>query len=219
MLDSLNSPAPRTGKDEKRSAILEIAHAAFLADGFAATSMSSIAARVGGSKATLYNYFASKEELFIAVIRERCEELLHVLFDADFDQMVIETVLHRMGSHLVDFVLSESKLATHRLVTAETARFPELGRAFYESGPAEGRRRLAVFFEHRIAMGDLKAGDTMRMAEHFSDLCLSGLHQRALWNVNPRPSPGERKANVDHAVRVFLAAYGMPRSTVSRNAV
>jgi AcrR family transcriptional regulator len=68
METNILSSTPKKGRDEKRAAIVKIAYEAFLTDGYAATSMSSIAAKVGGSKATLYNYFASKEELFAAVI-------------------------------------------------------------------------------------------------------------------------------------------------------
>ena len=46
---------------------------AFLAEGYAETSMSSVAAKVGGSKATLYNYFKSKEELFAAFMIDTCQ--------------------------------------------------------------------------------------------------------------------------------------------------
>ena len=52
---------PRTlARDARRQAILDIARESFVTDGFAATSMSAIAVRLGGSKGTLYNYFRSK---------------------------------------------------------------------------------------------------------------------------------------------------------------
>jgi AcrR family transcriptional regulator len=59
-----------TAKDVRRQAIMQIARDIFLEEGYAAASMSAIAARLGGSKGTLYNYFASKEELFKAVIQD-----------------------------------------------------------------------------------------------------------------------------------------------------
>ena len=49
--------------------------------GFAATSMSAIATRLGGSKGTLYNYFKSKEELFGAVVSRECAGLAASLFE------------------------------------------------------------------------------------------------------------------------------------------
>ncbi|PCE39549.1 TetR/AcrR family transcriptional regulator, partial [Rhizorhabdus dicambivorans] len=48
--------------------ILAIATSSFLAKGYFATTMSSIATEIGGSKATLWTYFSSKGDLFSAVI-------------------------------------------------------------------------------------------------------------------------------------------------------
>ncbi|WP_253295185.1 TetR/AcrR family transcriptional regulator, partial [Vibrio cholerae] len=56
----------RVKSEEKRQAILEIAKDSFTKQGFEQTSMSHIAKMLGGSKATLYNYFSSKEEIFTA---------------------------------------------------------------------------------------------------------------------------------------------------------
>ena len=44
-MSAVASRLPRSDRDERRETILQIAHAAFLEDGYAATSMSSIAAR------------------------------------------------------------------------------------------------------------------------------------------------------------------------------
>ena len=70
----------RPKKDERRANIMAIAREAFLHDGYAATSMSQIAAKVGGSKATLYNYFASKKDLFFAIIDSESSQVLGHLF-------------------------------------------------------------------------------------------------------------------------------------------
>ena len=55
------------------------ARKAFLRDGYGQTSMSSIAADVGGSKTTLWNYFPSKEDLFAAVVDDQVERDLATL--------------------------------------------------------------------------------------------------------------------------------------------
>ena len=51
----------------RREAILAVAADVFKEMGFEGASMAEISARIGGSKATLYGYFKSKEELFVAV--------------------------------------------------------------------------------------------------------------------------------------------------------
>ena len=66
----MSEPVLKDRRDQRREAILEVAREVFTEEGYAAASMSTIAARLGGSKGTLYNYFKSKEELFGAYVRE-----------------------------------------------------------------------------------------------------------------------------------------------------
>lgn len=50
-------------RDRKRKAVVRVAAAAFNATGFANTSMEEVAARLGITKPTLYQYFRSKQEI------------------------------------------------------------------------------------------------------------------------------------------------------------
>ena len=195
-------------KDERRAAIVDIAHAAFLADGYAATSMSTIAARVGGSKATLYNYFSSKEELFAAVVSRKCGQIETLLYDAQVEGGDFRPAKQNFGERFIALVLQEDSVATYRMVMAESARFPELGRTFYDTGMKQGRARLAEYFEQAIADGVLRQCDSALMANYFFDLCMSGIHIRKLWNVQPVLSSENIRDNVARAIAIFLAAFG-----------
>src|SRR5438477_12466193 len=93
--------APKAGKDDRRDAIVAIAREAFSADGYAGTSMSSIAARLGGSQGTLYSYFKSKEELFIAVVQSKCEKIQGMLNQAEIESGGdLRAMLTNFGAHL-----------------------------------------------------------------------------------------------------------------------
>ncbi len=198
----------RTGRDERRAAILKIAHDAFLSEGYAATSMSAIAARVGGSKATLYNYFPSKEDLFRAVVQDRCELVTALLDQGRLEGGDFRTVLTKFGERFVTLILSEEFVRTYRMMMSEAMRFPEIGRAFYEAGPKQGAHRVGEYFATAIEAGELKRDDPDMMAQNFLDLCLSRLHFRRLWNVTPAPTAEDVRANVARAVSIFLAAFG-----------
>jgi AcrR family transcriptional regulator len=200
--------AIRTGRDERREAILRIAHQAFLADGYSGTSMSSIAARVGGSKATLYNYFPSKEDLFLAVVQARCDEVGGLLDQGRLEGGDFAAVVTRFGERFLPLVLSDDFIATYRMMIGEASRFPEIGQTFYEAGPRQGVRRLGAFMAEAIKSGDLRNDDPEMMAQYFFDLCMANLHHRRLWNVKPDPTPAEIKANVTRAVSIFMAAFG-----------
>ncbi|HZQ39449.1 MAG TPA: TetR/AcrR family transcriptional regulator, partial [Rhizomicrobium sp.] len=195
-------------RDEKREQILKEAYAAFLDEGFAATSMSSIAARVGGSKATLYNYFSSKEELFAAVIDEKCRDFQGIFLEADVETADFRKVLTQLGERMLHMMLRDDSIATFRLITAESARFPELGRAFYGSGRKRGKQMLAELFTRAQKAGKLRLGNPQDMAVLFIEACKGELVLLKAWNVNPKPTEKEIKANIATAVTVFLAAYG-----------
>lgn len=94
----------RMKTEAKRQAILEAAALAFQELGFERTSMSEICARVGGSKATIYNYFASKEELFSEVMFLSTEAefmVVHQALEASTDD--VAESLQRFGERLLTF--------------------------------------------------------------------------------------------------------------------
>ena len=203
------SSADNSRSDQRRRAILDVASAAFLEDGFAATSMSSIATRLGGSKGTLYNYFRSKEELFSAFMLDACGGAANALFDnlpAIGDDL--RGTLIDLGAGFMGFVMSDPVTAIHRLVVAESGRFPEVGRLFYETGPRKGERRLAEYFAVAMAEGRLRPADPDAMARRFKDLCLSDIYTRRLWGVLDAVAPEEIRASVTEGVDIFLAYYG-----------
>ena len=202
-----NTPKSSRG-DTRRQCILEVARELFLQEGYAAASMSAIAARVGGSKATLYTYFPSKEDLFAAIIEAECQQGAAPALDELRRGGEVAVLLTRAGRRFLRFLMSEKVLALHRLVIAESIRFPELGRAFYEAGPQRGQRLLAEFMEGAMQAGQLRREDPLVAAEQFVELCKSGLHQRRLWNVAGEPTDAQIEANVARAVRTFMCAYG-----------
>jgi TetR/AcrR family transcriptional regulator, mexJK operon transcriptional repressor len=209
MQEGIEETRPRGGRDDKREAIVRIAQQAFLAEGYAETSMSSVAAKVGGSKATLYNYFKSKEELFAAICERKCEHFRQFLDEAEIGSGGdLRATLTNFGEHFVEFVLSDDSVATFRMAIAEAARFPEIGQALYNSGVRQNHRRMAEFLEHAKASGQLRSdADIDCASEQFFDLCLSGIHRRRLWNVTPCPTGDEIRGNVARAVDTFMRAF------------
>jgi AcrR family transcriptional regulator len=195
--------------DRRRQMILDTARDIFLKEGYAAASMSAIAARVGGSKGTLYNYFRSKEELFGAFMHDVCgkqaDALLDHMPDLGDDP---HAALREIGLGLCTLILSPEVMAISRLVVAESERFPELGHVFYETGPRQGELRLMRHFERAIEQGHLKPVDSIRLARRFKNLCLGDLFDRRMWGVIPRPDAETLRESVDEAVYIFLSAYG-----------
>ena len=193
-------------RDLKRDTILSIAMQVFIEEGYAAASMSTIAARVGGSKGTLYNYFRSKAELFVAVIQNQCEvhqDQIYAFADPDVRRFLAE-----LARRFVRLLLSDEVIAIHRIVVAEATRFPEIGEALYEAGPKRGKQRLIAYLRQAMADGRLKMADPERAAEQAMEMALGGMYRRRLWNVGPQPTEAEMEAAITSAIDVFMAAYG-----------
>jgi TetR/AcrR family transcriptional repressor of mexJK operon len=196
--------------DAKRRAILDVASEVFLAQGYAATSMSEIAARLGGSKGTLYNYFRSKEELFSAFITDTCQGPAMAIFDhmpvTGAGRPIRENLIV-FGVDFLGFILSPKLVAINRVVVAETGRFPELGRLFFDAGPGRGEARFAQIVERAMDAGELRRDDPVMVGRCLKDLILSDYHHRQLWGVLGDTSERRIKAHVACVVDVFLSAF------------
>lgn len=194
---------------DRRENILKVAAGSFLKGGYASTTMSAIAAALGGSKGTLWSYFSSKEELFAAVIdhasaayRARLSEILEAPCDD------VAATLRRVCSSIVTKVTSTEAVALQRLVMAETARFGEMGRIFYDRAPQKTYELLAQFLRGAIDRGQLRREDEpIDMARMLVSLCLAGTQQRLLAGILERATPAQITADVERAVKVFTRAY------------
>ncbi len=193
-------------REDRRDAILDVARECFVADGYGATSMSTIAARLGGSKGTLYNYFKSKEELFEAFVRRSCMRLRNQLDSFPGDGDARERLL-RIAETFINHLMAPEAMAIHRLVVGEGERFPELARLFYEAGPRVGLPRTAELIKRLMDAGVLRPSDPVMAAHHLKDLALSGLFYPRLWAIIPDPSAAERRRHAEIAVDTFLRAY------------
>jgi len=206
----LESTAETTRGDSKRRAILDVARAVFQAQGYAAASMSEIAARVGGSKGTLYNYFRSKEDLFSAFIAGTCQGLAQTYFDPlppiGEGKPVRESLID-LGVTLMEFLQTPEIVAMHRLVTAEVGRFPEIGRIFYEVGPKRGERRFTDYFEQAIAVGRFPPDDPHMLGQRLKDLVMSDVYLRLQWGVLGHLGADELRTHVAQSVEIFLRAF------------
>src|SRR3954453_10361519 len=211
------STADRTGAPEGREAgegdspkprqILDGARRVFLAHGFDGASMGEIAKAAGVSKGTLYVYLDSKEALFEALIIEERRSLAEVLFQLDADDPDPRSVLRRLGLSFLQMMVRPEHMSSIRMVIGAAEKFPRFGQTFYEAGPRQGARRLQAYLDAQVAAGRLRIDDTDLAANHFLDLCQSGILRRVLL-TGQAPTPDEMACNVDEGIRVFFAAYG-----------
>ena len=201
---------PRLDRDARREAILDIAAEVFLEEGFDAASMSTIAAKVGGSKSTLYNYFKSKEDIFQAHVERYCswqgQEMFALLDDEGDD---VRAALTRLGKRYVTNVMSDRNMRHFRLIATASERSPDIGRAFYEAGPLRGARLLGGFLARMKLEGRIDIPDPIAAAHQYIALGHNPMQKARLANYIGPPPPEEVDAEVEVAVRTFMAAFGV----------
>lgn len=192
-------------KQDRRQAIVEAARASFLQNGYAGTSMSGLLKSLGGSKATLWSYFRSKEELFAAVIEDVVGAFRAELQGVLTTNEALEPGLLEFCRTFMRKIALPEAVATWRLVVAESGRFPEVGRIFHERASSHTLKTLGAFLSRHVASGALRDEDPLKMAEVLTSLC-NGYHSTLLWGLAPY-DPIVCDADAGRFVRLFLRAF------------
>lgn len=197
----------RTGR--KFDQVLRGAREVFMADGFEGASVDDIARAAGVSKATLYSYFPDKRLLFMEVAQTECSLMAERIVAMVDETKPAREVLLIAATQLTRFLVSEFAQQVFRICVAERDRFPELGRAFYEAGPKNGRRQLADYLNKAVAKGELAIEDACIAAEQFSELCKVRLWPLAAFGIQSEFSDAEIDEVALQAVDMFMARYGV----------
>jgi TetR/AcrR family transcriptional repressor of mexJK operon len=190
--------------------ILEAARALFIARGYEAASMDAVAKAANVSKATVYAYFNSKNELFTAIVARMADGLTREIGAVMEAGLPLDEALTAIGGRFLGVLTDPDRVRMFRMMVAEVDRFPELGRVFYRSGPLAMCDCLARYLEHATAAGLLAVPDPALAARQFLSLIKGDLHLRCLFNVGIVPAPSDRDRQVTAAVDMFLRAYGAP---------
>jgi AcrR family transcriptional regulator len=201
---------PAAGHDPvKRQQIIEGARRVFIDKGFDAASMNDITRAAGVSKGTIYVYFASKEELFEALIEEERGTIFKNLYAALEQGGPLRETLVDFGIALSIKITSHKVILAQRTIIGASERIPELGRRFYERGPKHGHEHLVHFLEMAVKQGLLDIADLDLAAYQLSELSLAGLFRQCLFAYRTEtPNETEIEYVVRSGIDVFLKAYG-----------
>jgi AcrR family transcriptional regulator len=189
---------------QKRSNLLATASELFLAKGYDGVSLDEIIAAVGGSKTTIYSYFKGKEGVFVAAVSALCDETVAKVFRIKASSMPLREALQTVGQALLDAVLSPRAVALQRLVLAEAHRFPEVGRIWFERGPAQAHQLLTDFFEERQRIGEIGSVDPHKIAVLFHDMLTYEIHQQVSLGIIAKPKRAVLADKVSSAIEVLL---------------
>lgn len=146
--------------EARHDELLAAALAVFGERGFRQTTLEEVAARAGVSKGTVYLYFASKDDLFRAVVEQQVIALLEPAEAMAQAHAGSAAALLTQVVHLLWAAMSRTEMVClGRLVTAELTQFPEVRRFFFENVILRHRRLL-----HGIALRGVQSGEFRREA-------------------------------------------------------
>lgn len=159
---STSEPEPRPGpgrpKDpeleaRRKAQILEVAARVFAAHGFANTQVQTIANHVGVGNGTIYRYFPTKDQLFLAAVERGLQELeaeMDRVLDAVLDPL--DLILAAVRTYL-DFFRRRPEMA--ELFIQERAAFPHHHRPLYFATQEDDEHacKHAAFYHRLVDAG------------------------------------------------------------------
>lgn len=201
--DAPNRPRETKRGEARRRAFLDAARGVFLAQGFEAASVNEVVRIAGGSLATLYGQFGSKEGLFLAMVEDAIGQVLAPMGEVAASHRPLDDGLRAIGETFLEAVLRPGAVAMYRIVISEGAKFPDVVRRYQALGPDRVRAVVRAYLEERKQAGEVRDVDCDAAAMAFLDLVASTFRARAIWDPGFSLDESTRAAHV-HRVVDFL---------------
>jgi len=198
----------RVRTDKKRQEILDVASELFQKLGYERTSMALISEKLGGSKATLYGYFRSKEELLHAVLDYDVSQQADALMEEFLSARDLRSGLIKLGIAYMTRRLAPTPISNVRIVASQPEG-SDVGKNFYNNVLGPAWQRLANRFEKLMNAGLLKRADPWVAAMQWKGLCEWDMFDRRLLGVISEADPKEIDRAATMAADAFLQLYGI----------
>lgn len=199
----------RPKSEEKYHLILHAASCLFLKEGFANTSMDTVAKASGVSKQTVYSHFDSKDALFKAAITSKCRS-----YQLDTRQLVSSTAhalsltdcLIKVGSQFMRLLQDPEAIAIFRVIIAEAVHSPHVATLFYQAGPEASLETLSNVIE-KFGEGNLDRHIAQQLAVDYCALLKGEFHTMMLCGIQSPLSDIEIDAHVRRAAEKILLLF------------
>jgi TetR/AcrR family transcriptional repressor of mexJK operon len=198
------------GNSARAERIMRAARDMFFRHGYHGATTDMIQAAAGVSKATLYRYFPSKEQLFRASLEAHSRDFLASIGRIATQNEDPRTFLLEFGVEFLQALVSSGGLRTFRLMMAEGERFPDVGKLFYSVGPTATVELVASYLAQAHARGALRVANPPAAAVHFISMVRGEIVLRCLLGAAAPPSRAEIDTYIGGVVDTFLAAHGGP---------
>jgi AcrR family transcriptional regulator len=189
---------------ETRQIVYDAARHEFAGNGYAATSMESVARLAKVSTKTLYRLVPNKAALFEGMMSDRMDRFLsdfnlHAVDHADIDQ-----ALHAALLTCADLVLDEDVVGLQRMILQETGKFSDLAATFYKNGIKRTAATLSDWLRTQQARGAIVIDDADEAAGMLIGMLSSAPQRAAMFSGAPMPTRPQIEKRVRTCVKLFL---------------
>ena len=209
-----NGVLPGSRRSESREAIVAAAERLFLERGFGSVSMDELAEAAGVARRTLYNQFASKEEIFREMLLRVSRQLEHAFPPGIETRGDVEDVLRLIARMILELHENWEYRGFLRMVVADSRQFPWIAGEFAAVMDPQ-TERLTRYLAHLTSMSILDCRNPTLAAHQFMGI----LNQFSLWPwmLGREPTLAPDEDVVEEAVRMFLQRYRVPRQEMVRS--
>jgi AcrR family transcriptional regulator len=190
--------------DETRQVIYQVARHEFADNGYAATSMETVARAAGVSTKTLYRLIPNKAALFESMVSDRLDRVLPEVNLHAADVTDIDEALHAALMICADLSLDREVVALQRMALQETGKFPGLAEVFYNNGIRRTVGALAGWLSIQQRRGLIALDDTEEAAGMLLGMVADAPRRAAMFGGQPLPSRPQIEARVRNCVALFL---------------
>lgn len=192
--------------DKRRRAIIDAGRELFIEQGYERTTLHEVVKKSGGSLATIYKLFCSKEGLLEAVVFEKARSGASLIHKIAEEERNPTATLRRLALALRTQFLDPSDIALVRIVTARSIENQAFGQRFFERTAMHTQARLEALFDHWKCEGYEFIGEPQLLAEIFWGMIVSDLHTEAISHGIARKSTEARLAR---RTEFFLRGAGL----------
>src|SRR3954454_14328642 len=192
---------------ETRQLIYEAARHEFSENGYAATSIESVARRAGVSTKTLYRLIPKKAALFAGMTSDRIDRFLSEINLESIDHAELDEALFAALMACADLALDKEVVALQSMVLQEPGKFSELAGAFYRNGIQRAVKALADWLTAQQKRGLFEIDDAEEVAGMLLGMVADAPRRATMFGGVPLPSRPQIEARVRRCIGIFLRGY------------
>jgi len=184
--------------------IYEAARHEFAGNGFAATSIETVARRAGVSTKTLYRLIPNKAALFEGMVSDRIDRFISEVNLRAADHADIEQALAAALIACAELALDEETIALQRMLLQEAGKFSDIAGMLYKNAIQRTGVALADWLRVQQKRGLIAVDDVDEAAGMLLGMVTSAPRRAALFGGVPLPSRSQIKARAHACAKLFL---------------